>query len=318
MGQTSDLLERTLVERGVVSRYEIRPAAEEARRSDRPLWRVLLERGLVQEADLADAGVEIGGGVSSGDPAFGAPPAAPGLTPAPVGGPPTPQHQASPSGQQAGPLSPEDVGAPPGAEPTEGRGREPALGEFLEAVIERGGSDLHLTTGVPPAIRVHGDLVHLEGYRPLEAKDLQAIVYSMISQRQRQTFEENLELDLSYSLPGRARFRVNVFQQRDAVGAVMRLIPHELKSLAALGLPPAVAEFTRLRRGLVLVTGVTGSGKSTTLASLLDMINDTRPEHIMTVEDPIEFLHRHKKAIINQREVGTDTHGFANALKHVL
>jgi twitching motility protein PilT len=167
-------------------------------------------------------------------------------------------------------------------------------------------------------IRVHGELEPIKGYRILQPKVLQEIVYSMITQRQRETFEENLELDVSYSLPGRARFRVNVFQQRDSVGAVMRLIPHELKTLEQLGLQSVVGEFARLRRGLVLVTGVTGSGKSTTLAALVDMINTTRSEHIMTVEDPIEFLHHHKQAVVNQREVGSDTYSFASALKHVL
>ena len=143
-------------------------------------------------------------------------------------------------------------------------------------------------------------------------------MYAILTQKQRERFEENLELDVSYSLPGKARFRVNVFQQRDAMGSVMRLIPFEIKHPDDLGLPPAVKEFTKLRRGLVLVTGITGSGKSTTLAGLIDMINESRTDHIMTVEDPIEFLHRHKKCVINQREVGTDTYSFTNALKHVL
>jgi twitching motility protein PilT len=140
----------------------------------------------------------------------------------------------------------------------------------------------------------------------------------MLTQKQREQFEENLELDISYQLPGKARFRVNVFQQRDALGAVMRRIPFEIKNLDELGLPPSVKELANLRRGLVLVTGITGSGKSTTLAGLVDIVNSERAEHIMTVEDPIEFLHKHKKAVVNQREIGSDTHGFAEALKHVL
>ena len=196
--------------------------------------------------------------------------------------------------------------------------KEPNLAAFLEAVIDLKGSDLHLTTGLPPMIRVHGDLRPLKGFRKLFPQDLQTMIYSILTQRQRERFENDLELDVSYSLPGKARFRVNVFQQRDAVGSVMRLIPFEIKNLDDLGLPPSVREFAKMRRGLVLVTGVTGSGKSTTLAGLIDIVNSSRPEHIMTVEDPIEFLHRHKKAIVNQREVGTDTYGFANALKHVL
>ncbi|MEA2435305.1 MAG: twitching motility protein PilT [Actinomycetota bacterium] len=196
--------------------------------------------------------------------------------------------------------------------------KEPNLAEFLEAVIDGSGSDLHLTSGLPPMIRVHGELAPIAGYRKLFPQDLQAMLYSMLTQKQREIFEEKLELDISYSLPGKARFRVNVFQQRDAMGSVMRLIPFEIKDLDALGLPVAVKEFARMRRGMVLVTGVTGSGKSTTLAGLIDIVNSSRREHIMTVEDPIEFLHRHKKSVVNQREVGTDTHSFSSALKHVL
>jgi twitching motility protein PilT len=207
---------------------------------------------------------------------------------------------------------------PPPVE-VEGEGdKDPNFADFLEQVIATGASDLHLTSGLPPMIRVNGHLRPIRGYRRLEAKDLQELLYSILNQKQRETFEENLELDVSYSLPGKARFRVNVFRQRDAMGSVMRLIPFEIKSIDDLGLPPVVREFSKLRRGLVLVTGITGSGKSTTLAGLVDIINTSRPEHIMTVEDPIEFLHRHKRAIVNQREVGTDTHGFAVALRHVL
>jgi twitching motility protein PilT len=196
--------------------------------------------------------------------------------------------------------------------------KEPNLAEFLFAVMDNGASDLHLTGGLPPMMRVDGELRPIRSYRKLLPKDLQQIVYGMLTQKQREIFEENLELDVSYSLPGAARFRVNIFQQRDAVGAVMRMIPFEIMHPDKLGLPPAVKEFAQLRRGLVLVTGITGSGKSTTLAGLVDMVNAERAEHIMTVEDPIEFLHKHKRSIVNQREVGTDTKGFANALKHVL
>ena len=203
-------------------------------------------------------------------------------------------------------------------EPEEEEDKEPDLAAFLMAVLENDASDLHLTAGVPPMIRVHGEMRPVKGYRNLFSKDLQEMVYSILTQRQREIFEEKLELDISYSLPGKARFRVNVYQQRDAVGCVMRIIPFEIRSLDALGLPPSVHEFAKLRRGLVLVTGITGSGKSTTLAGLVDIVNSTRAEHIMTVEDPIEFLHKHKKSVVNQREVGTDTHGFAQALKHVL
>ncbi|HVL82580.1 MAG TPA: PilT/PilU family type 4a pilus ATPase [Actinomycetota bacterium] len=190
--------------------------------------------------------------------------------------------------------------------------------DLLEQVLLRGASDLHLTGGVPPVLRVHGDLVHLDEYPVLSAEDLQKLVYGMLTQKQRERMETDLELDFSYSLPGKARYRVNIYMQRGVFGAAFRLIPFSIKSLEELGLPPKLADFSRLPRGLVVVTGPTGSGKSTTLASIIDLINRERPVHIMTVEDPIEFLHAHKRAIINQREVGADTHGFAQALKHVL
>ena len=245
--------------------------------------------------------------------------AAPATTPAAPGG--------APAGPGAvGSFGPDDLAMVEAApipeapievteEPEE---KEPNLAEFLIAVLEMGGSDLHLTAGIPPMIRIHGELTPLKGYRRLFPKDLQELIYSMLTQKQREIFEERLELDISYQLPGKARYRVNVFQQRDSIGSVMRLIPFEIKGLDALGLPQSVFEFANLRRGLVLVTGITGSGKSTTLAGLIDIINSQRSEHIMTVEDPIEFLHRHKKAVVNQREIGADTHGFAQALKHVL
>jgi twitching motility protein PilT len=210
------------------------------------------------------------------------------------------------------------VEAPADEEPEEETEKDPNLADFLMAVLDNNASDLHLTAGVPPTIRVHGEMRPIKGYRTLFGKDLQEMIYSILTQRQREIFEDKLELDVSYSLPGKARFRVNVFQQRDAIGAVMRIIPFEIKSVDELGLPQAVKEFATLRRGLVLVTGITGSGKSTTLAGLIDIVNSSRAEHIMTVEDPIEFLHKHKRSVVNQREVGTDTHGFQYALKHVL
>jgi twitching motility protein PilT len=144
------------------------------------------------------------------------------------------------------------------------------------------------------------------------------MVYAILPQKLRERFEQELELDMSYSLPGRSRFRVNVFQQRDALGAVFRQIPFEIKSIDDLGLPSVVSDLARFQRGFVVVTGPTGSGKSTTLAAMVDIVNRERAGHIMTVEDPIEFLHRHKGCVVNQREVGADTHGFAQALKHVL
>jgi twitching motility protein PilT len=190
--------------------------------------------------------------------------------------------------------------------------------ELLGALLDMGGSDLHLTAGAPPVVRVHGDLVRVEGYPALTPRGLQGMIYAILPQKMRERFEQELELDMSYSLPARARFRVNVYMQRDSVGAAFRVIPFEIKEIGDLGLPPVVAELARFQRGFVVVTGPTGSGKSTTLASMVDVVNTERQGHIMTVEDPIEFLHKHKTCIVNQREVGADTHGFSSALKHVL
>ncbi len=192
------------------------------------------------------------------------------------------------------------------------------LHEVLEMVLENDASDLHLTNGLPPTLRIDGELMPIEGYAPLEPEELQRVAYGMLTQKQREQFEENLELDFSYSLPGKARFRVNLYQQRGAVGAAFRLVPFAIRSVDDLGLPDIIEQFARIPRGLVVVTGPTGSGKSTTLAALVDVINRERPVHIMTIEDPIEFLHPHRMAVVNQREVGADTHAFANALKHVL
>jgi twitching motility protein PilT len=190
--------------------------------------------------------------------------------------------------------------------------------ELLELVLGQGASDLHLTVGSKPVVRLHGDLQRLDPYPVLTQAGLRAMIYAILPQRRREQLEQDLELDMSYSLPGRARFRVNVYFQRDSMGAAFRLIPHEIKSIDKLGLPPIVTELARYPRGFVCVTGPTGSGKSTTLAALVDIVNLERKAHIMTVEDPIEFLHTHKNSIVNQREVGSDTHGFAPALRHVL
>jgi twitching motility protein PilT len=192
------------------------------------------------------------------------------------------------------------------------------INDLLELVLQWGGSDLHLTSGSPPVIRVNGDLRPVSELAPLNGSEIRQMVFTILTQKQREKFENELELDTSYALPGKGRFRVNVFLQRDSVGCVMRAIPYEIVPFDNLGIPPAVKPWAFMPRGLVLVTGPTGSGKSTTLASLLDIVNRERAVHIMTVEDPIEFLHQHKRALINQREVGEDTHSFADALKHVL
>jgi twitching motility protein PilT len=190
--------------------------------------------------------------------------------------------------------------------------------ELLGHALAMDASDLHITVGAKPTVRVHGDLKPLEQYEILEGDHVRRMIYAILTQRQRERLEQDLELDLSYSLPGRGRFRVNVYFQRDALGAAFRFIPFVIRTVEELALPPQVGDFARLPRGLVLVTGPTGSGKSTTLAALIDVVNTEREVHIMTVEDPIEYLHRHKRALVNQREIGADTHSFANALKHVL
>jgi twitching motility protein PilT len=191
------------------------------------------------------------------------------------------------------------------------------INELLEEVIKRGASDLHITVGVPPVLRINGVLQRMD-LPKLSSDETREMVYSILTARQRETLETNLEFDLSYSVPGSARFRVNAYFQRNSLGAAFRIIPFRIKSVEELKLPLIVKEFARLPRGFVLITGPTGQGKSTTLAAIIDLVNSTREEHIMTVEDPIEFLHLHKKCVVNQREVGADTHSFANALKYVL
>ena len=193
-----------------------------------------------------------------------------------------------------------------------------SLDELLDVVRTRRASDLHLTANARPTIRLDGSLVPLDDYPVMTPSSLNRMIYSILTQKRREKFEEDLELDFAHAVPGRGRYRVNVFRQRDSIGAAFRLIPGDIRKLEDLGVPASVAAFAALPRGFVLVTGPTGSGKSTTLAALIDMANRTRREHIMTVEDPIEFLHTHQSSLINQREVGGDTHSFANALKHVL
>lgn len=192
------------------------------------------------------------------------------------------------------------------------------LPDLLRKMTEAGGSDLHLTTNSPPQVRVHGHLSPIPGYRPLTPAETKQLAYSVLTDAQKHRFEENLELDFSFGLKGMSRFRANLFNQKGAVGAVFRAIPYEIKSFEALGLPPVVHDLCKKPRGLVLVTGPTGSGKSTTLAAMIDKINIDRHDHILTIEDPIEFLHNHKNCIVNQREVNADTHGFAHALRTAL
>lgn len=195
---------------------------------------------------------------------------------------------------------------------------DPDLDAALQKVLMTSGSDLHVTVGAPPMIRVDGALRPIEGAPVWNQEKVSAALHSILSPAQRAIFEEHLEFDFAYTLSANARFRVNFYQQRNNIGAAFRLIPTEIKPLAALGVPDSIGNFAKLPRGLVLVTGPTGSGKSTTLAAIIDLVNRTRTDHIMTVEDPIEFLHSNHKSLVNQREVGHDTHSFAAALKHVL
>jgi twitching motility protein PilT len=190
--------------------------------------------------------------------------------------------------------------------------------DVLLEVMDRRASDLHIAAGAPPMVRVRGHLRPLDGFPVLTPNDTREIVYSILSNDQRQRLETDWQLDFAYAIPGHGRFRVNAYFQRSAIGAAFRMIPATIVPIDELGLPPVVHELARKPRGLVLVTGPTGSGKSTTLASMIDEINMTREEHIMTIEDPIEFLHRHKKCIVNQRELGSDAPTFAAALKAAL
>ncbi len=191
------------------------------------------------------------------------------------------------------------------------------LYELLKVMIERGATDLHISTGTSPRIRIDGKLNILEG-PPLSSADTKALCYSILTDAQKHKFEESSELDLSFGVKGLSRFRANIFMQRGAVAAAFRTIPFSIKSFQELGLPDIVIEFTKKPRGLILVTGPTGCGKSTTLATMIDRINSERQEHIITVEDPIEYLHAHKQCLVNQREVNADTAAFKTALKYVL
>ncbi|HET7753636.1 MAG TPA: type IV pilus twitching motility protein PilT [Anaeromyxobacteraceae bacterium] len=191
------------------------------------------------------------------------------------------------------------------------------LHQLLKAMVEKGSSDLHITTGSPPQLRIDGKLVPLKT-GPLSPIETKQLCYSILTDAQKHKFEEDSELDLSFGVKGLSRFRANIFMQRGAVAGAFRTIPFKILTFQELGLPPVVAELTKKPRGLVLVTGPTGSGKSTTLASIIDKINTDRHEHIITIEDPIEYLHPHKNCLVNQREVGADTDSFKRALKYIL
>ena len=191
------------------------------------------------------------------------------------------------------------------------------LHQMLKELVERGGSDLHITTNSPPQIRIDGKLTPMNE-PPLTAVETKQLCYSVLTEAQKHKFEEENELDLSFGVKGLSRFRGNVFIQRGAVAGVFRVIPYKILTFDELGLPPVVKDLTEKPRGLILVTGPTGSGKSTTLASIIDRINNERHEHIITVEDPIEYLHPHKGCLVNQREVGSDTKSFKSSLKYIL
>jgi twitching motility protein PilT len=200
---------------------------------------------------------------------------------------------------------------------TGGEAQQINLHMLLKAMIEKGASDLHITTGSPPQLRIDDSLVPLK-VPPLNFEDTQRLCYSVLTEEQRVEFERKWELDLSFGVKNLARFRANIFMQRGAVAGAFRAIPFKVLTFEELGLPPVIAELASRPRGLILITGPTGSGKSTTLAAVIDKINNETRQHIITVEDPIEYLHPHKLSLVNQREVGTDTHSFKDALKYVL
>ena len=218
-------------------------------------------------------------------------------------------------GQAPAPIPERNTPAPATTELSRAR---VALNAMLTDMVQAGGSDLHITVGIAPTIRQHGVLRQLAGYDRLKRADTEQLLHSIVDDEHWALFEDNQEYDFAYNIPGLSRFRVNLYQQRGSYGAAFRGIPHTIRPLHELGVPESVSKFAQLHRGLVLVTGPTGSGKTTTLAALLDLANRTRSSHIVTIEDPIEFLHEHKACLVNQREVGADTHSFSAALKHAL
>jgi twitching motility protein PilT len=242
-------------------------------------------------------------------------------TPPPVGQPfaapapaPAPAPALAPAPAPA-PVLVTPASAVSGGEPM--AGIHPALLAALDGVIAQGGSDLHVAAGTPPMVRVDGTLTRMNTV-PWSRDEVSTILGSLLNARQREEFSNEWERDFAISPRGNARFRVNYYMDRDAMAAAFRLIPNDIKSLKQLGVPSVVATFAGLPRGLVLVTGPTGSGKSTTLAALIDLVNKSRADHIVTIEDPIEFVHHNQRSLVNQREVGSDTHSFADALKRVL
>lgn len=190
--------------------------------------------------------------------------------------------------------------------------------DIMELLVNRNGSDIHILVGTPPMIRIHGELMPIEGAPPINTEQAESLIYPIMTQEQKDFVTVNKELDFGYQYKNLGRFRVNVYHTQGAIAAAMRLIPTEMKTIEQLLLPPVLHEFTRYSQGLVLLTGPTGEGKSTTLAALIDEINTTRSEHIVTIEDPVEFLHKPKKSIISQREINHDTHSWSIALKSVL
>lgn len=231
--------------------------------------------------------------------------------------PQMPPPGAAPSTPQAGPVS-VPAASSGGVRRTAAVKEGFDLENLLTQMVRANGSDLHLSSGSVPLMRVHGKIVQIQGQPVLTPESLEQTLLALLTEDNRAKFLKDWELDFSHTVEGVARFRGNLFRQKGAVGAVFRVIPWEIKPLEALGMPAVINTFSALPRGMVLVTGPTGSGKSTTLAGLVDRVNRTRNDHIITIEDPIEFIHNHKGCVVNQREVGSDTHSFAEALKHVL
>jgi twitching motility protein PilT len=270
-----------------------------------------------ENGDLAGFWNKMGSGTTTPAAAPIAPPVAPQGAPvaAPQRGAGAPV--AGPVRTSEAPVA-QDYGAKGVRSGTSNTTNEVTLDELLLKLIDMGSSDLHLTANTPPMMRKNGDVQPIPGYQPLSSGQIQRMLFSIMSPEQQTSYQRDKDLDLAYSIPNKSRFRVNVLQQKGKVGSVIRVIPNDIKSLEQLGMPAGLAEFAHLPRGLVLVTGPTGSGKSTTLAAIIDAANRTRADHILTIEDPIEFVHENKKCIITQREVGVDTKSFAEGLRRAM